>query len=436
VLDSSLQSIAQALLEMRTRTFELLDPLDDSEMETQFDSLMSPLVWDLGHIGNVEETWLVQALYGRPPHRPALDRLYNPMDNPRGVRGQLSLPSRRETERYVASVRHEVLALLPKLDLDDGERLLAEGYVFNMVLQHEAQHQETMLQALDLRTEGRAYAHPARQRPPEPRPVDDDERIQVPAGACRVGTSDTSRAYDNERPAHEVELPAFEMDRFPVTVRRWLEFMGDHGYERPELWSGPGRAWLHQTGHRSPQGWALAGADGWRARRFGHWIWLDPREPVQHVCFWEAEAFARWAGARLPIEAEWEKAASWDPHAGRARMYPWGDLPPTPKLANLDQRAWGPAPVGSYPLGASAYGVEQLLGDVYQWTSSEFVPYAGFQVFPYPEYSAAFFHRGYRVLRGASWAIRPLVARNTYRNWDLPQRRQIFAGVRLVWNPT
>jgi iron(II)-dependent oxidoreductase len=155
---------------------------------------------------------------------------------------------------------------------------------------------------------------------------------------------------------------------------------------------------------------------------------------VQHVSFFEAEAFARWSGGRLPTEAEWEKAAAWDPAARRARTYPWGEAPPGPEHANLDQTAFGPAPVGSFPAGASAYGAEQLLGDVYEWTTSPFTGYPGYSTFPYPEYSEVFFDQGYRVLRGASWATAAWVARATFRNWDYPRRRQIFAGLRLAWD--
>jgi iron(II)-dependent oxidoreductase len=412
----------------------LLEPLDDGAVEGQFDAILGPLIWDLGHIGNAEELWLLRALDGRGSRRPDLDRLYNPLVQPRSARGGLVLPRRRETERYVDSIRHDVLELLAKLDLNDSNRLLRDGYIYHMILQHEAQHQETILQSLDLRQNGRPYPPALRQKLPAPGVVDDEERVLVAGGVCTIGTVDTGHAYDNERPRHEVEIPAFQMDRFPVTCRRWLEFMEDGGYRRQELWSRPGREWLAASRCHAPQGWLWAGADGWVLRRFGHIHPIDPRTPVQHVCFWEAQAFANWAGARLPAEEQWEKAASWDPEAGRARLFPWGDDPPTPCHANLDHAGWGPAPVGSYPLGASAYGIEQLVGDVYQWTASEFRPYAGFSAFPYAEYSKVFFRRGYMVLRGASWAIRPIVSRNSYRNWDLPQRRQIFVGVRLVWD--
>ena len=425
---------------VRTRLDQLVAPLDDDAMHRQHDRIMSPLVWDVGHVGNFEELWLLREIAGRPAHDPGLDHVYNPFENPRWVRADLQVLPRAEAGAYLAEVRAEALEVLRTVELGPERPLLADGYVYRMIVQHEAQHQETMLQTLDLRgadpaTGGVAPYAPAggRHLPALARPVDDLQRVVIGGGPFRMGTDDRSSAYDNERPSHIVDLPGFAIDRFPVTARRFAAFVDDGGYAHPELWSDEGRAWLEETGERAPQGWVADPSGGWRVRRFGHLEPLDPREPVQHVCLFEAEAFANWAGGRLPTEAEWEKAAAWDPAERRGRTYPWGEAPPGPERANLDQAAFGPAPVGSFPAGASAYGVEQLLGDVYEWTSSPFASYPGYSTFPYPEYSEVFFDDGYRVLRGASWATAGWVARSTFRNWDHPRRRQIFAGLRLAW---
>lgn len=242
-------------------------------------------------------------------------------------------------------------------------------------------------------------------------------------------------SYDNERPGHAVELQTFAIDRYPVTNRRYIGFIEAGGYENRQWWSDSGWDFRSQLDEPWPQGWLPQVGGGWLVRRFGHITDVDPREPVQHVSFYEAEAFARFEGGRLPAEAEWEKAAAWDPARNQARIYPWGSMPPGPEHANVDWRRWGPAPVGSFPQGASAYGVEQMLGDVYEWTSSPFAGYPGFSSFPYPEYSEVFFDDPeYRVLRGASWATSTDVARNTFRNWDYRVRRQLFAGIRLAWD--
>ena len=259
-----------------------------------------------------------------------------------------------------------------------------------------------------------------------------DEMIEIPAGPFVMGTDCPDFAYDNERRAHEVDLPAFALDPAPVTHRAYLEFIAAGGYREREFWSEAGWRWREETAAEAPLYWRR-GEDGrWRRRRFDREAEPPPDEPVTHVSYWEAEAYARFAGKRLPTEAEWEKAALWDPAAGRARAYPWGDEPPTPERANLDQLAFGPAPVGAYPAGVSAYGVHQMVGDVWEWTSSDFLPYPGFAAFPYPEYSEVFFGSDHKVLRGGSWATRPAVARGTCRNWDYPIRRQIFTGIRCA----
>jgi iron(II)-dependent oxidoreductase len=203
------------------------------------------------------------------------------------------------------------------------------------------------------------------------------------------------------------------------------------GYTRPELWSGAGRRWLEESSAQSPMYWVRDG-DEWMTRVMDRVGPVRPDHPVCHVCYHEAEAFARWAGKRLPTEIEWEAAASWDPGSGRTQTYPWGDAPPSRELANLDQLGFGTAPVAAYPLSRSPIGCCGMIGDVWEWTSSDFGPWPGFEPFPYPEYSEVFFGNEYKVLRGGSWATRPGAARNTFRNWDYPIRRQIFSGFRCA----
>jgi len=430
--DALRRELTSLLDRRRQRTLALIAPLEDRELHEQFARFMSPLVWDVGHVGNFEELWLLRQLDGRDPTDPDLDRVYNPFENPRWTRGALPVLDRAAAVAYLAGVRAEVVDVLQRLELAPDHELLADGFVYRMIASHEAQHQETMLQALGLRDDLMPYPLPAPPNEPT-RKVDDEDRVLVPGGPARIGTDDRTWAYDNEHPSHVVDVPAFALDRFPVTNRRYDAFIEDGGYARADLWSERGRRWLDQHGHRRPQGW-VPGDGGWGVRRFGKLLALDPREPVQHVTFFEADAFARWSGGRLPTEVEWEKAAAWDAAAGRARRHPWGDEPPTPRRANVGLVRPGPAPVGGYPDGASAYGVEQLVGDVYEWTSSPFQGYPGFTPFPYPEYSEVFFGGDYRVLRGASWALAASLARCTYRNWDHPYRRQIFAGIRVAYD--
>ena len=246
-----------------------------------------------------------------------------------------------------------------------------------------------------------------------------------------MGTDDRLRAYDNERPAREVEVATFRIDVTPVTNGDYLAFMHDGGYQRRPLWTEEGWRWRQETVAEAPVHWRPDGG-GWRAMVFGRPTAIDPDCPVVHVSWYEADAYARWAGKRLPTEAEWEKAAAWDAGRHLSRRFPWGDRPPDGDRANLDQRRLSPVPVGSFPHGRSPYGCLQMLGDVWEWTDSWFDGYPGFQSHPYREYSEIFFGRQYRVLRGGSFATSALVARNTFRNWDFPERRQIFAGFRCA----
>jgi iron(II)-dependent oxidoreductase len=183
----------------------------------------------------------------------------------------------------------------------------------------------------------------------------------------------------------------------------------------------------------APSYWEPGGAGGWLVRGFDELAPVDPALPVCHVSWHEAEAHARWAGARLPTEAEWERAAAWCDAERASRPLPWGSAPADGR-ANLNQVAFRAAPAGAYPDGASPCGAEQMLGDVWEWTATAFEGYPGFRAFPYPEYAQVFFGPGYRILRGGSWATQPCAARTTFRNWDLPERRQIFSGFRLAWD--
>jgi iron(II)-dependent oxidoreductase len=413
----------------------MIDPLDDDDVQRQHHDIMSPLVWDVGHVGNFEEFWLLREVDGRPAHDARYDEMYNPFDNPRWVRGDLPLLDREEALEYIDEVRGEATEILLRAEMDPSHPLLRDGYVFQMVIQHEAQHQETILQALDLREDLPPYEAVYPPRSLRRRDVDDTERVIIPGGPFSLGTDDTTAAYDNERPRHRIEVATFAMEKFPVTNRRFSRFVEAGGYQNREYWSPEGWDWRSGQDIEAPQGWIRQIGGDWLVRRLGHVVELDPTEPVQHVSFHEAEAFTRFEGGRLPTEEEWEKAASWGPEATAPRTYPWGAATPSPDLANVGQQSWGPTPVGSYPSGASAYGVEQLLGEVYEWTASPFEPYPGFSAFPYPEYSEVFFgDPEFRVLRGASWATSADVARNTFRNWDYRIRRQIFSGIRLAWD--
>jgi len=419
--------VAAELGRTRARSEALTGAVADTELIRQHSPIMSPLVWDFAHIGNQEELWLVRDVGGRDPVRADIDHLYDAFKHPRPNRPALPLLDPAQTRRYLGEVRTKVLDVLDGAPLE-GRRLVEHGFAFGMIVQHEQQHDETMLATHQLRV------GPAALHAPAPRPERSaglPAEMLIPAGEFTMGTSTEPWALDNERPAHRAHTGAYWLDTTPVTNRDYQRFLADGGYDNPRWWSE--RGWAHrcEAGLVAPLFWSLDGGQWWRTR-FGVTELVAPEEPVVHVSFFEAQAYAAWAGKRLPTEVEWEKAARFDPASGRSRRFPWGDDDPTPAHANLGQRHLQPAPAGSYPAGASPLGVHQLIGDVWEWTSSGFSGYPGFAPFPYREYSEVFFGGDYRMLRGGSFATDAAACRGTFRNWDHPIRRQIFTGFRCA----
>jgi iron(II)-dependent oxidoreductase len=424
--------VTDVLTRARGRSGLLTDAVDDDDLVRQHSPLMSPLVWDLAHIGNQEELWLVRDVGGRAPVRQDIDGLYDAFKHARADRPLLPLLGPAEARRYVSEVREKVLDVLEHSPLE-GRPLLEQAFAFGMVAQHEQQHAETMLATHQLRAGAAVLDAPPPPPPPEgARPP--SAEVLVPGGPFTMGTSTEPWALDNERPAHEVDTAPFFIDTAAVTNGAYLAFIDTGGYDEPRWWSARGWAHRQADGLTAPRFWQREGDTWWRLR-FGIREQVPPCEPVMHVSFHEAEAYAAWAGRRLPTEAEWEKAARWDPVTGRSRRYPWGDEDAGPEHANLGQRHLRPAEAGAYPRGASPLGVHQLIGDVWEWTSSDFHGYPGFTVFPYPEYSLVFFGSDYKVLRGGSFGSDAVVVRGTFRNWDHPVRRQIFAGFRCARDP-
>jgi len=424
-VDSRLE-IRSALERAREGTEALLEPITDEELVAQISPIASPLVWDYAHIAYFEELWLLQNLRGQPPVVDVHDEVYDAFRHERSERSELPILRPAAARAYAADIRERVLAALEHTDLEAPNALLRGGFVFGLVIQHELQHQETMLQTLQLRTEI-DYPTPS-ESTPDQAPSGPDE-VQVPGGSFTLGATDEPWAYDNELVPHDVELASFWIDRTPVTNAAFAAFVEDKGYGSKKLWNPDGWEWCKREDATAPLYWEK-GKDGWERVRFGRHEPVPMDEAVQHVSWYEADAFARWAGKRLPTEAEWERAAGWHERAGKIR-FPWG-REWMGYEANLGHRRFSPAPAGSYSGGESPMGCLQLAGDVWEWTSSNFEPYPGFVAFPYPEYSEVFFGEEYRVLRGGSWATDPLVARMTFRNWDFPMRRQIFAGFRCA----
>jgi len=420
---------ARALAELtaaRARLLRMLEGLPEDALTRQHSPLMSPLVWDVAHVANHEEQWLLRRLGAPALTDAAFDALYDAFRHPRASRARLSLLTPEQALAYAARVREASLEWLHAAPEDSEEPLLRDGFVFGMVAQHEQQHLETLAATLQLMT---SHVYRPAERP-RPRPARAAQyEVLIPGGPVHLG-SDAPWAYDNERPAHPVHVAPFLLDSHPVTNGDYLVFVESGGYADARWWDPKGFEWIEAQGLRHPLFWQPQAGGTWLRRRFGQVEPLPYDEPVQHVCWYEADAYARWAGKRLPTEAEWEKAATGSD--GQPRTYPWGEAPPTAAHATLGGDTWGPSPVGSHPEGVSSDGVWGLLGDVWEWTASTFHGYPGFSAFPYREYSEVFFGPEYRVLRGGAWASAPVAVRNSFRNWDYPIRRHIFAGFRCA----
>jgi iron(II)-dependent oxidoreductase len=363
-LSPDVEQALSALGDARQHTLALVEGLSDEQLERVHSPIMSPLVWDLAHIAAYEDLWLGHRHGGRPLLRPELARLYDAFETPRAIRGEIEALDPEQAREYMRAVRERSCEVLI-------ERGLGNGSICEMVVRHELQHTETMRQTMaiaGLLPAGELSLHAM---------AGSEGWLAIPAGELAMGSAPEGFAYDNERPRHIRNLAPYAIALRPVSNASWLHFSEGGGYERREWWSDEGWAWKEEFDITHHQGVAA-----------GH-----PQAPVCHVSWFEADAFARAHDARLPTEAEWERAATWTRE--------------------------------------DSDGLAEI-GTVWEWTASHFSGYPGFEPYPYREYSEVFFGEDYRVLRGGSWATHPRVAGPRFRNWDLPQRRQIFAGVRLA----
>ena len=425
--------LAERLRASRERIFHLIEGLSEDALNRVHSPLMSPIVWDLGHIATFEDLWLVQKAHGVAPLREDLGIVYDPHQRGAARPGAAPVLADGGLRGLHGGCARANAAHLETADLSkDAGELLARGFIYEMVLCHEMQHSETILQTLQIMTSDRSPLPHAEAAGGGRAPA--GEMVVVPGGLYEMGAAVPLRpqfSYDNERQRHARSTIAFQIDTTPVTNGQMAEFISEGGYRRQEWWTDEGWEWREREGIDMPMYWSRDG-QGFAVRSFADTAPLDETLPVCHVSWHEATAYARFAGKRLPTEVEWEKAAAWNPDSGEKHRYPWGPEPADRDRANLDQLAFGTAPAGSYPAGASPCGALQMIGDVWEWTDSTFGAYPGFRAFPYREYSEAFFGGPYRVLRGGAWATQPGAVTITFRNWDLPERRQLFAGFRCA----
>jgi ergothioneine biosynthesis protein EgtB len=391
-----------------------------------------PILWHLGHVGAFEGYWILQRAKGERTISPSYDVIFDPIKTPRD--DSTNLPPIAQIESYLARVREGVFDFLKSYG-SNSHPLVRDGYLFHLVLEHEYQHQETLaylLQMLDTRLKGGSDLKSQEANLKSTNRIG-DEMVEIPGGVFELGSRGYPFAYDNEQPPHAVEIGDFRIDRYPVTNSEYVRFIEANGYQTRSLWSDEGWAWKEENKIECPLYWSRArDQSAWIVREMFAENLAPPLHPVTGVSWHEASAYARFVGKRLPTEAEWEKAASWDPETKSKRRFSWGDEPATARLANFANHNWSTTPVTAYPGGRSAYGCFDMTGNVWEWTSSVFAPYPGFEAYPYREYSELWFDGDHRVLKGGSWVTREPLLRVSFRNFFRPQFRAAFAGLRCA----
>ncbi len=444
-MNTQAEPIARMMDETRSATIELFDTARESDLHESPGFGFRPIIWHLAHIGVFEAYWLLQKVAGEASPDARYESIFNPISTPREE--SKNLPSRREMETYLERVRAGSSRVLEKFQFDSTDPLLRDGYVFHLVLEHERQHQETLaylLQLLDplkktrpVNAQRAGTFAPIIQTVPgssqhAPSSSSPHDMIAVPAGDFIMGATGDAFAYDNEMPSHAVFIPAYKIARVPATNEEYARFVAERGYERREFWSEDGWAWRERESWTCPLYWCQEGEANWSVRGMFENGTLAPDHPVTGVSWYEAEAYARYAAKRLPTEAEWEKAASWDFARQTKRRFAWGDAEPTGAHCNFDNLYWGTTPVGSLPAGASDAGCLDMTGNVWEWTNDAFAAFPGFAPFPYPEYSQEWFDGDHRILKGGSWATRSSILRTSFRNFFRRHFRIAFAGIRLA----
>jgi iron(II)-dependent oxidoreductase len=437
-MNTAAEQFAHEMRETRARTLELFNLAREADLHESPGFGFRPIIWHLAHIGVFEAYWLLQKVGGESAPDAQYERIFDPISTPREQ--SKNLPTRREMEDYLERVRARALRVLEGFDFAATDPLLRGGYVFDLVLEHERQHQETLAYLLQL------LPHAKKTRP-QPRddggteremshPATASEYVTVLAGVFEMGAAWGVFAYDNELPAHELYVPEFKIARLPVTNEEFARFVEEGGYGRREFWSDEGWSYRERENWQCPLYWRREDDETrWSVQTMFERVPLPARHPVTGVSWYEAEAYARFAGGRLPTEAEWEKAASWDASRRQKRRYAWGTDAPTHTRCNFGLRFWDTTEVGLFPTGASPYGCLDMTGNVWEWTADTFDGFAGFEPFPYPEYSQAWFDGDHRILKGGSWATSATVLRTSFRNFFRPHFRIAFAGIRLASDP-
>jgi iron(II)-dependent oxidoreductase len=392
---TSYRSVVELLAEARARTILVVSPVADSEMQQRPDPAVESVLTELSRIVQFEQRWLLDERVHAEPA--SYDEWFDSM----------------------MEVRQRVM--------DAGA--LSDADRCRLVVEHEYRRNEAILETLQCL--GNSYQAPHHRSLPRGRALaDPGYMIRFAGGSVEIGAGRELSSWPEEHPRHRVEVEPFWIDVMPVTNADFMTFMASGGYENEDVWSDEGWHWLSHSRAAAPGNWTRVVDGIWHSRWLGREAAVDPGSPVSQVSYFEAEAFARFVGKRLPTEREWETAAGWDPETQSARAYPWGNMAPTVHVANLDQFALAPAPVGAFPGNVSTLGCYGMIGDVWEWTSSGFLPYSSESATA--DLPVGRFDAEARVLRGGSWATRPGAIRVSVRRPAAPEARHLFTGFRCA----
>lgn len=426
-----------ALAQARAETDELFRIVREDSLYERPIPERHRIVFYIGHLEAFDWNLLRERALGLKAFDPELDQLFafgiDPVDGGLPTDQRSDWPALSEVYRYVSRVRETLDSALERASFSDpANPLLRDGYLLNVAIEHRLMHAETlayMFHQLPLERKVPCPGGPAAASTPV-----ESRMARIPAGKATLGLARSAGAFgwDNEFEEHEVEVPAFSIDTYKVTNRQFLEFISAGGYDNRSLWADADWTWKEADGIRHPGFWIRRG-DRWLLRTMFAEIPLPLDWPV-YVSHAEASAYARWAGKELPTEAQWHRAA-YGTADRTERDYPWGGDAPAAKHGNFNFHRWDPAPVNAHPAGASAFGVHDLVGNGWEWTSTVFGPFPGFERFSfYPGYSANFFDGKHYVMKGGSSRTAAVLLRRSFRNWFQTHYPYVYAGFRCVRN--
>lgn len=423
------ESLLEQFRETRKRTLEIVKNLETDDYIVQTAFFMSPPKWHIGHV-----SWIYEAIMSKidknyrfysKEFSEYLNSYYQQFGVPhdKGLRGVVSRPTVDQIFQYFNTVNQRVEKFIQSETLSDEQmKLITIGF------HHECQHQELLV--YDLQHLLAEQYSPQIRNETKNRPDVEKKSIRMRGGLYEMGYNGDGFCYDIELPQHKVFLNDYRIDAYPITNQQYLEFMEDGGYDTYKYWLSDGWEKVKKNKWKAPMYWEKIN-DQWNVRDFAGIREISPNEPVCHVSYYEADAYCKWAGKRLPTEAEWEKAACWNEEKQEKTVYPWGNEIPTTERCNLfESHYWGCTDIGTFPEGSSSSGCQQMIGDVWEWTSSEFTGYPGFKS-GFEEYNDKWF-TNQKVLRGGSFATPGMSVRGSYRNFFRLDERWLFSGFRCA----